>query len=160
MMQRSKSVAILPPSKSDVSDALAAGLARAIRTAGGKGTLADCMGTSTKTLDRALTGETLPELHTALAALLSDITALDEVFKLYGVHVALNQIAAANDMELAASMSNTVTEFLKRLADGKRCHVDTGVLAELFRRLIPQMQSIVDEHDERVAPLSSAGRKG
>jgi hypothetical protein len=109
------------------------------------------MDTSTKTLDRALTGETLPELHTALAATQTDLTALDEVFKLYGFHASLNRVEAANDMELAASMSSTVTEFLKRLSDGKRCHIDTGVLAELFRRLIPQMQALVDEHDARVA---------
>lgn len=146
-----KSVRKSPPSKSDVSQALAVGLSRAIRSAGGKGTLADNMETSTKTLDRAIIGENLPELHTALAATLTDITALDEVFKLYGFHAALIRADAANDMALAADLSNTVTEFLKRLADGKRCHIDTGVIAELFRRLIPQMQAIVDEHDDRVA---------
>lgn len=151
MTHRSMSVRNGPPSKSDVSTALAVGLSRTIRTAGGKGTLADSMDTSTKTLDRALTGETIPELHTALAALLTDPTALDEVLKLYGGRFALLRADAANDMTLAADLSHTVTEFLKRLADGKRCHIDTAVLAELFRRLIPQMQAVVDEHDERVA---------
>jgi DNA-binding phage protein len=151
MASRSMSVRNNLPNKAEVSQALAIGLSRAIRTAGGKGSLADGMDTSTKTLDRALTGETLPELHTALAATQTDLTALDEVFKLYGFHASLNRVEAANDMELAASMSSTVTEFLKRLSDGKRCHIDTGVLAELFRRLIPQMQALVDEHDARVA---------
>ncbi|WP_439538704.1 hypothetical protein [Sphingomonas sp.] len=109
------------------------------------------MGTSTKTLDRALTGDTVPELHNGLAVLCADTTALDEVLKLYGGRFALIRADAANDMALAADLSNGVTEFLKRLADGKRCHIDTGVIAELFRHLIPQMQAIVDEHDARVA---------
>lgn len=53
----------------------------------------------------------------------------------------------ANDMALVAGMSATVAEFLRLLTDGKRCHVDTAILADLFRTLIPQMQAIVDEDD-------------
>lgn len=151
MTHRPMSVRKGPVPKSEVSAALAVGLSRAIRNAGGKGTLADSMDASVKTLDRALTGDSVPELHTALNALNADATALDEVLRLYGFRAAPLRADAANDMTLAAELSNTVTEFLKRLSDGKRCHLDTAVLAELFRRLIPQMQAVVDEHDTRVA---------
>lgn len=140
-----------PPRKSVVQDALAAGLARAAITAGGKGHLVDNMDTSPATLTRALSGTHLPELHTAFSALLTDVTALDEVAALYGVKIAHRTSTAANDMELAGELSGALTEFLTRLADGRRCHVDTAVLAELFRRLIPQMQAIVGEHDARRA---------
>ncbi len=137
-------------SKSDVSAALAVGWSRAVR-ATGKGTFADKIDSSTKTIDRALIGETLPELHTALASLSADPTALDEVAALYGVRFCPLTVQAANDLELVGNLSQTVTEFLHRLSDGTRCHRDTAILADLFRRVIPQMQAIVDEHDRRVA---------
>lgn len=57
----------------------------------------------------------------------------------------------ANDMQLAAGLGHSLAEFIDRLRDGKRCHVDTAVLASLFRQLIPQMQAIVDEDDARKA---------
>lgn len=118
----------------------------------GLATMAGKMGLSDpKTISRAITTQNLPEAHTVLNSLFADPTALDEVMREYGYRMVTLRADAANDMALAADLSQTVTEFLKRLSDGKRCHIDTAVLAELFRRLIPQMQAVVDEHDERVA---------
>lgn len=57
----------------------------------------------------------------------------------------------ANDMQLAAGLGHSLAEFIDRLRDGRRCHVDTAVLSALFRELIPQMQAIVDEDDARRA---------
>lgn len=62
-------------SKTEVSGALAAGWARI--SANRKGAFADNLGIDVKTVNRALTGETLPELHTALNSLADDPTALD-----------------------------------------------------------------------------------
>lgn len=59
------------------------------------------------------------------------------------------QADPANDFDLVSNLSSTLTEFLQRIADGHRCHVDTAVLAGLFRMLMPQMQAIVDEDDRR-----------
>lgn len=132
-------------SKQRVGGALSAAWARI--TANRKGEFADRLEISTGTVDNALTGKTVPEFHTGWNALLFDPTALDEVAKLYGVKITPLQRCAANDMQLAGELSGALTEFLTRLADGKRCHVDTAVIAELFRQLIPQMQVIVDEHD-------------
>ena len=55
---------------------------------------------------------------------------------------------AANDMELASGIGHALAEMIDRLSDGKRCHLDTLAMAELFRRIIPQMQAIVNEADE------------
>lgn len=151
MTQCNRSVQKRAPSKSQVSALLPTCIVRATKAAGGKGALADIMDTSTKTLDRALTQESIPEFHTVMAAVLADPAALDEVFALYGIRASLLKAEAANDMSLVAELSTTLSEFLRRLSDGVRCHNDTAVLAELFRHVIPQMQSIVDEHDARVA---------
>ncbi|WP_343518115.1 hypothetical protein [Sphingomonas sp.] len=151
MPQRNNVCPIEPLSKDKFQRKLAAAWGRVWPTMG-KGVMAERMGLNdAKTIDRAVTASNLPEAHTVFNSLVADISALDEVLKEYGLRAAPRHAVAANDMALAADLSLTVTEFLKRLADGKRCHIDTAVLAELFRRLIPQMQAVVDEHDERVA---------
>ena len=50
----------------------------------GRGNFTDRMGIDRKVISRALMGETTPELHTALASLTVDPSALDEVLALYG----------------------------------------------------------------------------
>lgn len=137
-----------PVSKTKLSSAISAAWGRVSNTMG-KGAFADKMEASTKTIDRALTGPSLPDAENLLNSLAADPSALDEVLALYGLQVRLKQAEAANDMDLVASLSTTVAEYLERLRDGKRCHVDTAVLAQLFRPLIPQMQAIVDQDDAR-----------
>ncbi len=140
-----------PAGKSQVSDALASGLSRAVVAAGGKGACADRLEVEPKTLGRWMAGDTMPELHLAAGALAIDKTALNDVLGIYGLTATPKVAEPANDMALVGALSNSVTEFLRLIADGKRCHIDTAVLATLFRPLIPQMQAIVDEHDKRVA---------
>lgn len=147
----SKSARLSPPSKAQVLSAVSVGMSRAVSTAGGKGALADRVETSSDTIGRAMSADNVPSFHVLLGTLLIDPTALNEALALVGMQAAPLNASAANDMELVGSLSSTVTEFLHRLADGKRCHVDTAILAELFRRVIPQMQAIVSEHDARVA---------
>ena len=133
------------PAKSDVSDALAVGWARASRSTG-KGAMADAIGASTKTIDRALTGETLPELHTALASMLVDESALDEVFTLYGLERPRRKSAqAANDLATVSGLSNVVSRFCDALSDGTRDHRETLELAELVRGVMPALTALLDE---------------
>lgn len=139
-----------PVPKTKLSSAISAAWGR-VSNSLGKGAFADKMDASTKTIDRALTGPSLPDAENLLNSLAADPSALDEVLALYGLQVRIKKAEAANDMDLVASLSGTVAEYLERIRDGKRCHVDTAVLAKLFRPLIPQMQAIVDEHDEQVA---------
>ena len=139
-----------PISKTKLSTAIGAAWGRVANKLG-KGSMADRMEVNAKTIDRAMAGPSLPDAENLLNSLIADPSALDEVLKLYGLKVVPNVANAANDMALVTSLSGTVAEYLQRIADGKRCHVDTAVLAELFRPLLPQMQAIVDEHDARRA---------
>lgn len=142
--------------KAEVSGALAAGWARCSNNR--KGPFADAMKVDVKTVNRALIGETVPELHTALNSLIADPTALDEVADLYGISFVPRHSSAANDMELAAGLGRSLSELIERLRDGTRCHLDTLALAELFRPLMPQMQAVVAQADEirGVAPIRGA----
>lgn len=132
-------------SKADVQGALAAGWARV--SAGRKGAFADNLQICTSTVNRALIGETVPELHTAFNSLADDPTALDEVFRLYGLAVRPARVTSGTDMDLCAGLGHALAEYLSRLADGKICHTDKLAMAALFRPLIPQMAAIVDEAD-------------
>ena len=132
--------------KAEVSGALAAGWARS--SAGRKGTFADNLEVDVKTVNRALTGETTPELHTALNSLADDPTALDDVFALYSLSINRRASAGlADGMNLAAGLGHTLSDLIDRLRDGVLCHQDKLALAALFRPVIPQMQALVDEAD-------------
>lgn len=132
-------------SKAEVSGAVAAGWARV--SANRKGAFADNVEIDVKTVNRALTGETVPELHTAFNSLVDDPTALDELCALYGVSLVLRRPISANDMELACGLGRSLSELIDRLRDGQRDHLDTLAIAELFRPLIPHMQAVVQEAD-------------
>ncbi len=133
------------PAKSDVSAALAVGWARAARNVG-KGSLADTIKSCAKTIDRALTSETLPELHTALASLLADDAALDEVFALYGFdRPRRKRSQAANDMATVTGLSSVVTAFCEALADGSRNHQETLELADMIRAVMPSLTALLDD---------------
>lgn len=133
------------PGRAHVSAALALAWSRV--SSGCKGSFADAVGLSAKSVNRAITEETLPELDHALASILFDPTALAEVMALYGFRLVRVDAQPGADMELVTAMARTVPEYLNRLADGQRCHVDTMELAMLFRPLIPQLQQIVNEAD-------------
>ena len=137
--------AIRMQTKASVQGALAAGWARV--SAGRKGAFADHLEICPSTVNRALTGETLPELHTAFNSLADDPTALDELAALYGVTIRPSRSQAGTDMDLCAGLGAALAEYLQRLADGKICHNDKLAMAALFRPLIPQMAAIVDEAD-------------
>lgn len=138
----------IPKSRATLSKALSAGWSR-IALKIGKGKFADDADFDVVTINRALTGPSLPSAENLLNSLAADPTALCEVMALYGLQLSPLAADAANDFELAARIGHTLAEFLERLRDGQRCHVDTAVLAPMFRDLIPQMQAIVDQDDAR-----------
>jgi hypothetical protein len=133
------------PDKSDVSAALSVSWARTAQRVG-KGTMADKLRSCTKTIDRALTGDSVPELHTALASLLADPNALDEVFALYGFDAPRRRNAeAANDMATVSDLSGLVATFCDALKDGHRDHRETLAIADLVRAIMPSLTDILDE---------------
>jgi hypothetical protein len=133
-------------SKAKLSSAVSAAWGRVSHDVG-KGKFADDGGMDTVTVNRALTGPSLPSAEHLLNSLAADPTALDEVLALYGLAVRPAVATACADMELLGALGHALSEYIDRMRDGKRCHNDTLALAMLFRPLIPQMASIVDEAD-------------
>lgn len=149
MTQRSNNV--LPKngrSKEDVSAALGDAWHRISRQVG-KGRLADTTGAKcTKTIDNAIAGHSLPELHTALNSLLACNTALDEVFALYGGRFVPFVSQAANDYAVISGLNHAIGSWVHALEDYKRDHRETLALAELLRPLVASLSSIIEEADE------------
>ncbi len=137
-----------PVSKTKLSAAIGAAWGR-VANKMGKGAFADAAEFDQVTINRALTGPSLPSAEHLLNSLAADPTSLTEVLALYGLKASPAIADPANDFALAAELGHTLAELIDRLRDGKRCHVDTAVLAALFRHLIPQMQAVVDEADAR-----------
>jgi hypothetical protein len=131
-------------SKSDVSAAISVGWARAARKAG-KGAFADALQVDAKTINRALTGETVPELHTALNSALVDPTALQEVMSLYGLELRPAKPEAANDLDTLAKVSHLAGKWAEALADGRRDHRETCDLADAIRPLLVALSAVVAE---------------
>jgi len=144
MTQRTKSARKLPPRKADVSAALALDW-QTVSFQHGKSDLADAIDVDPKTVNRAITGETLPEAHKMLASLLVDPTALKNTLALYGFRAVPIHSEAANDLNTLAELSGLVTAFIKVLEDGRRDHVETLDLALLIAPLIAKLSAIVDE---------------
>jgi len=132
-------------SRTEVSGKLAASWARI--SAGHKGDFADKLDISTKTIDRALIGETLPGLDTALNSLAFDVTALDEVFALYGLSIKPLIAAPSNDLTTISSLSNLVGQFAAALSDGQRDHRETLQLADMIRPVMAMLSAICAEAD-------------
>jgi hypothetical protein len=136
-----------PLTKQHVSRAIAAAWSR-ITVTPGRGQFADHLEISTGTVDNAMTGKTVPELHTALNSLLFDPTALDEVLALYGFRLAPSTAEAANDMALAAGVTIAMGQLVAALSDGRRDHTETLTIADLLRPHLPAITAIVREADQ------------
>lgn len=131
--------------------------ARAIEVAGdavsasvknvGKDKLAKSADVTTRTIEKWMAHGSLPSVDCLLNMSAEDPAILRAVVALGGWNLTPQSANPANDMELAAGLGHGLSELIDRLRDGRRCHIDTVVLAELFRQLIPQMQAIVDEAD-------------
>lgn len=102
-----------------------------------------------RTVEKWLAEVSLPDVDCLLNMADVDPEVLRLLFAEKGWTLSRSVAAETTDFELAAHMGSTLSEFLERLRDGKICHVDQSVLATLFRRLIPEMQAIVDQDDAR-----------
>ena len=134
-----------PVSKQDASAALIIGWARTTARHG-KGAFADAIGVDSKTVSRAMAGETLPEMHTIMNSLVVDPTALNELFALYGFHPPRRrEPAPANDLHTMAGLSEIVRSLAEALEDGQRDHIETLTVAESIRPVIPALTAIMNE---------------
>lgn len=136
-----------PKTKQRVSGALSAGWARVCAQTG-KGAFADKIEVTTRTIDNALTGTTLPELHTAFNSLVADPTALDEVAALYGFVIQPKHSEAANDLKTASCLSHLAGQIIDALSDGYRDHRETLAIAKIARPLSKMLSALIDEADQ------------
>ena len=135
-----------PISKAKLHSAIAAGWARVCHDMG-KGSFADAMDADPCTINRAITGPSLPSAEHLLNSLAADCTALDEVLRLYNLRAVPDVAAAANDSATVAGISHLLAEWLDALRDGCRDHRETCHLADHIRPLIMALSGVVNEAD-------------
>lgn len=137
-----------PLGKDEVQSHLVAAWSRTIAQNGGKkATFAESIGVHPDTVSNALSGTTVPELHTVLNSLVACPNALDEVMRLYGFILVPEDKALSPDMQTIVEMSQALTRFCEAMEDGRRDHRETIELANKLRPLLPKLHSIVDEAD-------------
>lgn len=113
----------------------------------GKDRLAGAADVKVRTVEKWMSQTSLPDVDCLLNMADVDPRVVAALFAEKGWVLTPKMADPANDMQLASGLGRSVAELIDRLRDGRRCHIDTAVLAELFRPLIPQMQAIVDEAD-------------
>jgi hypothetical protein len=126
------------------------GIQTAVRNVG-KDKLAKACDVKERTVEKWMAEGSLPDIDCLLNMADADPAVIRPILAEKGWILTPAKSRAANDMELAAGLGHGLSELIDRLRDGHRSHVDTAVLAALFRDLIPQMQVIVDEDDARKA---------
>lgn len=118
----------------------------------GKDGIAKAGDVTTRTIEKWMAEGSLPGIDHLLNIADQEPVVLNRLLAEKGWAGLRRAVAdPAADMALAANLGHCLGEFIERLGDGRRCHVDTAVLAGMFRQLIPQMQAIVDEDDTRRA---------
>lgn len=132
-------------SKAQVSGALAAAWARICRDC--KGSFADHLEIDPKTVNRTLTGESVPEVHTVLNALAFNPTAMDELARLVGGRFIPDEQVAAGDYANVAALAHATAKYADVMADGVRDHAETLALADLFRPLVANLAPIIAQAD-------------
>ncbi|RIV79550.1 hypothetical protein D2V04_06150 [Pelagerythrobacter aerophilus] len=129
----------------------ASGVRKAVK-AHGKDKVANAADVQVRTVEKWMAEASLPSIDNLLNIANLHRGVSDALHQEMGwAGLTPSRANPANDLELAAGLGHSVAELIDRLRDGKRCHVDTAVLAALFRELIPQMQAVVDEDDARRA---------
>jgi hypothetical protein len=137
-----------PLSKELVQAKLAQAWSRTIASPqfkGNKTKFAAAIGVCPDTVSNALSGQTVPELHTAFNSLLACPNALDELAALFGFQLIPSSAEMSPDMVTLHQMCRAMAEFTDALRDGKRTHIETLELAEELRPLIPRLTQIVHE---------------
>jgi hypothetical protein len=134
-------------SKDRTKELISAGLHRAVLNHG-LDTVAKAGDCSPRTLQKAMSLETLPEAHTLGNILQLEPTLLWEWLSELGFKIVPKDLVMSPDMKTAREMSNALTVFIQSLEDGVRDHRETQAIAPLFRHLIPKMAAVVAEADK------------
>lgn len=142
---------MVPPkanrTKHDISRAVADAMFSAQTAVGGRGTLADRLEVNPRTVDSAIAMRSLPEAQHIFNLLRIDPAALNGILASYGLQAVPLRGEAANDMHTIAGLSHVAGDWVQRLSDGRRCHIDTLALADAIRPLLTALTGIVVEAD-------------
>lgn len=134
-------------SKDRVKELVSAGLHRAVlnHTIETVTQAAEC---SRRTIENALSMNTVPELHTLGNILPLEPTVLWEYLSELGFKIVPQDMVLSPDMQTATELSRLLTMLLKAIEDGHRDHSETLKLAPAARALILKLSCIVNEADE------------
>jgi hypothetical protein len=141
-----------PVRREDVRDAVASDWEECIKRVG-INEMMDALGLDrADTITNATRRKHAPELHNALNSLRADPAALFKTFRLFGGCFIPIEGRGGDDMETVIALLHAATEYLDRVKDGQRCHVDTAVLAKLFAPLVPHMLAVIEQANGQEAP--------
>jgi DNA-binding phage protein len=134
-------------SKDRTKELISAGLHRAVMNHG-MDTVASAAECNRRTIENALSMNTLPEAHTLGNILRLEPTVLWEWLSELGFKVVPKDLSMSPDMKTATEMSDALTLFIRALEDGARDHTETVQLARKLRPLIPKLSALVAEADK------------
>jgi DNA-binding phage protein len=126
---------------------VASGLHRAVNSSG-IDEVALAAGCCEQSVRNTLSLDSLPSLDLLLNAMDIEPTLLDEVLAAKGFRLAPLHSDAANDLTVAAGVSEISSAICRALADGQRDHNETVTIAKLIRPHLPALTAIVREADE------------
>jgi hypothetical protein len=126
---------------------VASGLHRAV-SGNGLDEVALAAGCTNRCIQNALALDSLPSLDLLLNAMDLEPTLLDEVLAAKGFRLAPLHTNAANDLNIAAGVSEIAGAICRALTDGQRDHNETLAIAKLIRPHLPALSAIVREADE------------
>lgn len=139
--------------KSEVKPLVAAGLARAV-AAHGIERVALHGGCTTRCIQKAIAGDTLPELHTALNVAALDLDATADVMTAYGLGVFLLEPDTLPDADALASLAALLAEVAEGMRDGRLDHVETCRVAAKASPVAPWINGVI----ARAVKVRGAGK--
>ena len=133
--------------KDRAKELISAGIHRAVLNHGIEAVAgaAEC---SRRTIENALSMNTVPEAHTLGNILRLEPTALWEWLAELGFKAVPLDFQMSPDMRTAAEMSDALTLLIRALEDGTRDHSETLALAKKLRPLVPKLAALVAEADK------------
>ena len=134
-------------SKDRTKELISAGLHRAVLNHGIE-SVAGAAECNRRTIENALSMNTLPEAHTLGNILRLEPTVLWEWLSEHGFKIVPSEMVLSPDMQTAQEVSQWLTLMLKVLDDGVRSHSETLQLAPGARKLILKLSAIVHEADK------------
>lgn len=132
--------------KDRTKELISAGIHRAVINHGieSVASAAEC---SRRTIENALSMNTVPEAHTLGNILKLEPTALWEWLSELGFKIVPKDMAQSPDLKMVTDISDMLTTYIRALEDGTRDHVETQQIARKVRPLIPKLSALVAEAD-------------